>query len=257
MEKDYKKLYEEEHKKYEDALGRARGHHSVASHYNNANEIQELEHIFPELKEKESEDERIRKELISLVKEIRVTDRFYDLNKMIAWLEKQGEQKTKVIILKFRIGDVIIKSTKAKWEKPVRIVSIEKDGYSTVPIDTYGGGFIGFAFEEEYELYKQEWSEEDETKLRTAQTFIRNTSLIEVDGIKEATIDWLKSLKDRITPTNKNDFDRGYEVGISAAKFNQWKPTEEQLNALHDAIESYCGTYRSTLNSLYNNLKKL
>ena len=70
MEKDYKKLYEEEHKKYEDALGRARGHHSVALHYSIANEIQELEHIFPELKE--SEGERIRKELISLIKELRL-----------------------------------------------------------------------------------------------------------------------------------------------------------------------------------------
>lgn len=49
------------------------------------------------------------------------------------------------------------------------------------------------------ELEKENtWSEEDETKLITVQTFIRNTSLIGVDGIKEATIDWLKSLKDRV-----------------------------------------------------------
>lgn len=52
----------------------------------------------------ESEDERMRKELISLVKETHVTDRFYDLNKMLAWLEKQGEQKSEIndnILLRF------------------------------------------------------------------------------------------------------------------------------------------------------------
>lgn len=46
-----------------------------------------IEYIFPELKE--SEDEKIRKDIISLVKETSVSKRFYDLKKMLAWLEKQ------------------------------------------------------------------------------------------------------------------------------------------------------------------------
>lgn len=103
---DWKKLYEEEHEKYEGALERARGHHSVASHYDKADEIQELEHIFPELKE--SEDERIRKEMIDyLYKQGEsVKYRFKD---WIAWLKKQGEQKpvVKRVYQKFNIGDTL------------------------------------------------------------------------------------------------------------------------------------------------------
>ena len=55
-----------------------------------------LEDIFPELKE--SEDEKIRKELISLVLKVmgrekdNLNDEKYD--KMLDWLEKQGEKKT-------------------------------------------------------------------------------------------------------------------------------------------------------------------
>ena len=54
----------------------------------------------------ESEDERIRKELIELVKETHTSKRYYNLNKMLAWLEKQGEQKPK-----FRVGDTITDPT--------------------------------------------------------------------------------------------------------------------------------------------------
>lgn len=140
---DYKKLYEEEHKKYECALGRARGHHSVASHYNNADEIQELEHIFPELKERE--DEKIRKDIIFILANTDLSKVSTPFSEMLNWLEKQKEQKS----------------------------------------------------------------------------------------------------------TDKNDFDRGYEVGISAAKFNQWKPTKEQMEALCDL------TYSNELKSLYEDLKKL
>lgn len=241
MEKDYKKLYEEEHKKYEDALGRARGHHSVASHYNNANEIQELEHIFPELCE--SEDERIRKWIIEDIQETLDVDGFFEGQKTmakdaIAWLEKQGHGGKKWIY-----EDVYLKEKEQTFQ----------DGIDEVLENPQKYGL------EKQDEQKPAWSEEDEMFL--------NLSLGSLTGLKNRfgeesgkvgdCIHWLKSLKDRIALINKNDFDRGYDVGISAAKFNQWRPTEEQMDALADAIESYCGTCRSTLNSLYNNLKKL
>lgn len=53
-----------------------------------------LENIFPELRE--SEEERIRKELLDYLDERRVVERFTDIRvkeEWIAWLEKQGEQK--------------------------------------------------------------------------------------------------------------------------------------------------------------------
>lgn len=66
--------------------------------------------------------------------------------------------------------------------------------------------------------------------------------------------DWLKSLKDRV-----GNFDDGYKVGFSAAKYNQWKPSDEQMQALSDAGNSFrpFEEGHKVLWSLYNDLKKL
>ena len=50
-----------------------------------------FEYIFPELRE--SEDEKIRKELIDIVKKSPITFAFDNKDKVLSWLEKQGEQK--------------------------------------------------------------------------------------------------------------------------------------------------------------------
>lgn len=66
-----------------------------------------LEHIFPELKE--SEDERIRKELIAFIKKRDRSGCDYDYDKWLAWLEKQGENKpTDKVESKFHEGEWII-----------------------------------------------------------------------------------------------------------------------------------------------------
>ena len=67
---------------------------------------EKLENIFPELNE--SEDEKIRKELIDIVAKSPITFAFEDKNKVLAWLEKQGEQKPiDTVEPKFKIGDWI------------------------------------------------------------------------------------------------------------------------------------------------------
>ena len=78
--------------KYKEALERARKINSgegVATHP----DWSVCEVIFPELRE--VEDERIRKILIELIKGITSWNYFLGISKeqMIAWLEKQGEQK--------------------------------------------------------------------------------------------------------------------------------------------------------------------
>ena len=50
-----------------------------------------IEEIFPELKE--SEDEKIRKEIISILRNAYWTSNKNRFNELVAWLEKQGEQK--------------------------------------------------------------------------------------------------------------------------------------------------------------------
>ena len=78
-------------KKYKDALERmkswARGEHPEC--FSEAQKTAEF--IFPELKEKESEDERIRKELC---KAIWTYIPYEKAQEYITWLEKQGEQNT-------------------------------------------------------------------------------------------------------------------------------------------------------------------
>jgi len=92
MENKYYKVmsYEE---KYKDALEKARAFYETKSP-----DCLILESIFPELAE--SEDERIRKAIVELIKYnggcLQLLDKpFGDvpMNAMLAWLEKQGEQK--------------------------------------------------------------------------------------------------------------------------------------------------------------------
>ena len=71
---------EEKAKRYDKAIERAKAYQGLMS---------EMEIIFPELKE--SEDEKIKKQIIYAIKELHVCDE--TKRKCIAWLEKQGEQK--------------------------------------------------------------------------------------------------------------------------------------------------------------------
>lgn len=65
--------------------------------------LQELKEIFPELKE--SEDEKIRKEIIQSIQDDMCV---IHKDKCIAWLEKQGEQKpADKVEPKFKAGDFI------------------------------------------------------------------------------------------------------------------------------------------------------
>ena len=84
------------------------------------------------------------------------------------------------------------------------------------------------------ELKSAEWSKEDETNLRRA---IRATQVV-----YPVAADWLKFLKERVQPQNT------------------WKPSKEQMRALHDmnltGNISYAGQGQ-TLIELYNDLKKL
>ena len=97
--------------------------------YKTANQDQNyvLESLFHELAE--SEDERIRKELIDFVKS-RLAG-FPQCEKYIAWLEKQGEQKpVDEAEPKFHIGDKIRFFRKGTTnEEPITITKIDEKGY--------------------------------------------------------------------------------------------------------------------------------
>lgn len=95
------------------------------------------------------------------------------------------------------------------------------------------------------------WSEEDEEIL--SDIILDVEVLKERDTTKDGRalyqkeIDWLKSLKDRV----------GCEVNCTTKQ--QWKPSEEQMNALDSTLQYSQVSHNSFeyLNSLFNDLKKL
>lgn len=99
-------------KKYKDALERARKSHDKA---NGLIKKEWIETIFPELKE--NEDEKIRKQILSFLKEFECDHcRSTNFSSWIAWLEKQGVQKpTDAIELRFKIGDWVVNKFGHVW----------------------------------------------------------------------------------------------------------------------------------------------
>ena len=100
---------------------------------------------------------------------------------------------------------------------------------------------------------KQEWSKEDSERILRIHQFIWANRKGDTDEIyqQEQDADWLMS----IIP-QQNQYDKGYEDGYSAAKYNQWKPSEEQMRAVFDASERN-DKLGSVLRNLYDDLRKL
>ena len=165
---DYKKAYE-------DMVQRARELHEAG----NALTKKQMEIVCPELTI--SDDEKIRNTLIDYFSCMH-GDYYGELKKtdIIDWLVKHGEplnndeyhtvkvktldrlyaaekeleelKKKRARIPKFRVGDIIISKKHEAWEKERRITAIDENGYNFDLVEGYGGGFIGFAFEDDYEL---------------------------------------------------------------------------------------------------------
>lgn len=107
---------------------------------------------------------------------------------------------------------------------------------------------------------KQEWSEYDTIQLEEAIQMIEanGTWIRSEDAVKKVS-NWLKSLKDKALPQT-NQYDKGYEDGYSAAKYNQWKPTDKQMEDFQMLLDYNIGVFDYTkfmsVNSLYEDLKK-
>ena len=115
--KEKAKAIKEKAKAYDEALEKARQEYNTTE---NVERKQWLEELFPELVE--SEDEKIRKELIDIVAKSPITFAFEDKSKVLSWLEKQGEQTDKIV-------------ERAKTEKQ-RVLITESDGEANIDWDT-------------------------------------------------------------------------------------------------------------------------
>lgn len=138
---------------------------------------------------KESENERIREDIIIIVNEFwekigSIHPEFSTHSEMLAWLEKQGEQKPAIIIPKYRVGDTIrIKNSDAEYT-----ITEISDGYYRGKgwcLDIAAGDESG-----DYELVKQNLADKLEPKFRIEKgkwyvctnTFVSRGKIIAIKG---------------------------------------------------------------------------
>ena len=249
---------EEKAKAYDEALERAK------TLYENANGMilkKWVEQVFPELKE--SEDEKVSKELIDAVQGLWDNDALpiplsvKRKDEWLAWLEKQGEPSDEEM-------KTLLRTEYEKGRADV-IAEMQKD-----------------------------WSEEDEIYYKRVQLSIewaRAHNRIS-EGSCDEQLNWLKSLKGRVQPQPKQEwseedknflydtlsnltelkdrYGEGYgNVGRcidwlkSLRPQNRWRPSDEQIKVCKEVYADILsakgfdlGTVVSELNRLEEGLKK-
>ena len=202
-----------------------------------------IDEVFPELKE--SEDERIRKGLLEIFNKAQFGEwGKLKIKDIIAWLEKQKEQKSAECIVPppsdpfmFNLHSTIYNFGKQVAAKclDTDILDTELDEYVTDEnVDKYIEKHISCLVKYHPLQQPAEWSEEDEKNLERVTDCIYDFYPDPV--VKYKLKDWLKSLRPQ----------------------PHWKPSEEQMDCLVVAASGYGNSeVADVLNSLINDLKKL
>ena len=228
-------------------------------------EKEALETLIPELKE--SEDERIRKEIIgyfnSKVATAEETELLY-FKRWIAYLEnlKPSFKQTH----DSDTGDSGLRTGIELGKKKEQELVSFNEPYNPDDYEAVMQGNATSIRRKQQEEQKPDWSEEDEKMIKTIISVLERSSQVITyeqrggsisgsvgcsDKYKEE-IAWLKSLR----PQYHGDvtMTEAYKMGLEAGKASSWKPSEEQM----DALEAATVRYQSTgLESLYEELKKL
>jgi hypothetical protein len=185
---------------------------------------------FPELME--SEDERIRKDIVTYLKSILSNKKYGDkfIESWISWLEKQGEKPADKVEPKFKQGDIIKEKETGNL---FYVNSIEDFGYTLHYKNcTTKGCTMDFKYEDNYELVEEApvWSREDERRYKGLHNLIYSTPYC--DSRKEFS-DWLESLKDRVQPQNLTVTDEelaqakkgAYNDALDKIEYHSGEPT--------------------------------
>lgn len=180
-----------------------------------------FEFFAPELRE--SEDERIRKVLLNLVSNDKA-------NGYTQFYEEGGITCDDAIAYLEKQKEPHYTKRNALFEKCVANCDPEIMKKVSDEIDS----------RLKKEQKPAEWSKEDEKNRRNLMSLLVN---MRGDRITEETYQkyypWLKSLRSRPKPSDN------------------WKPSEEQMNALYDVIHPCDPVDKEQLESLYEQLKKL
>ena len=216
---------EEKARRYDEAL-------KVLHKYDGANIMfsQSLkEEMFPELKE--SEDERISGNIIATIHLYYGEPLEDEAKEMIAWLEKQGEQKPSP---KFREGDWLIS---LKHGNAVRVLEVLEDYYRLDFGEDTIGTLCTELVESDYRLWditkdenqikknlqdnsfrrmfeqKPAWSEEDEEILNLIIARLHSHPNVEAEEYGK-DYHLLKSLKDKVQPQPKQEWSEEDEMFV-------------------------------------------
>ena len=225
-----------------------------------------LHNIFPQLRE--SEDERIRKELVNFLQSPFIKENLTDekVAPWLAWLEKQKEQNGEdeectdfTIYHPLKNGKGEYKCIPYSFYGLLTSFSEDKDLIDFLRTCFYTEEECEAWIEKqkeqkpaEWEDYKDkvnipycssepEWSEEDADMLNCC-----------ISSIEEA--------KENRYAYKETDGDTSYDREIAWLKSLRpsWKPSDEQMKALEVSFrKDGDDNYRNAINSLYNDLKKL
>lgn len=231
-------------KKYKEALEKAKDMLS-----NKEVRQEDMEYLFPELKE--SEDEKIRKWIRKELESKYVVNNLVNnvmADKALAWLEKQGVQP------RYNIGDILcdkLCTTLNKEAQPnMEIVDIQNGMYIC------DKGSFPVSQQDEYELV----SKKIDTKLNdgSVSNELREASFAHAE----------KELKNQTFPDNLEfeliyTFEEGAKWG--AAQKSAWKPSDEEMAVLNEVInyaanselQHWSNFIYTLLKSLREQLKKL
>ena len=240
------KTIEEKAKAYDEALERAK---QIIMDYDYDEHNNVFMEIFPELME--SEDERIKKALIRFHKSTIDIDGIKG-NEIVDWIEKQGEQKPTVEMKSAeeslgidsetynKIMDECIygdDKQKPAWSEEESIISDLLDYFDEDKCLKHEVNDI-IKWLKTIKPQQKGWGENEIKMLDNLITYLDGRKDLLEEIKKSIYIDWLKSLKDIYT----------------------WKPSDEQMKALHDlnltGNISHVGQGQELIN-LYNDLKKL
>lgn len=249
---------------------------------------------FPELKE--SEDEKIRKEIIDFLQEtidnVGESPNIWTMSnakKWIAWLEKQGEKKPADKIE--QKGMNIVEEDMTPFQKKVFCIidtTIEEEQGLKQVCDE----LLSLAHDEI--MQKSAWSEEDEKMFNSALWHVKNSCGNQGKNSGEFEVyNWLKTIKDRVQLQNIAYYNPYKEVVESIAKMckcyehvdvgslqdfydnvkvkckdskeydslfpqTTWRPSDEQMEALESATENCAySEYQDCLRELIEQLKEL
>lgn len=105
---------------------------------------------------------------------------------------------------------------------------------------------------------KQEWSEEDETRLKVIEEEMERYIMFKQYGtpLSVDDIEWLKSLPERFNLPPKQEWNEEDEKQ-EEQKPKVWKPSKEQMEALYNIEFKEFKKFGPIIESLYNDLKKL